>query len=222
MNLELMPYPLAWDLQHRIVERKVKGLFPDVLILLEHFPVITLGRRGREDNIRVSEQVLARHSVSIHRVERGGDVTYHGPGQLVGYPLVSLQPMGIGVVDFVSRLEDLMIRILADCGVQGHRNSSCRGVWVGREKIGSVGVAVRRWITYHGFALNYEPIAEHMDYVIPCGLTGVRMTSIRSQTGSSPDPAYLRICAARHFSRIFGMELIPLNLEEINEELRHG
>ncbi len=222
LNLEHMAYPQAWDLQHRIVERKMRGSFQDVLILLEHHPVITLGRRGREDNILVPEQVLAGRSVRVHKVERGGDVTYHGPGQLVGYPVVALQPLRLGVIDFVGRLEEIMILILADFGIQGRRDPSCRGVWVGRDKIGSVGVAVRRWITYHGFALNYNPVVEHLDFIVPCGLAGVRMTSIRRQTGVPPDPAYIRARAAHHFARVFGMELIPIDLEGIEKDLRDG
>jgi len=222
LNLELMSYPQAWELQRRIVERKVKGPFPDVLILIEHPPVITLGRRGREDNIRVAKQDIVRHAVCVHRVERGGDVTYHGPGQLVGYPVLALQPLGVGVVEFVSRLEDIMIGILADCGVKGRRDPPRRGVWVGRDKIGSVGVAVRRWITYHGFALNYDPIEAHMDYVTPCGLTGVCMTSIKRQTGASPDPAWLRARAAHHFCRMFGMKLKAVSLKEMEKELLDG
>jgi len=222
LNLERTAYSRVWDLQLRIVERKVRTSFPDVLILLEHPPVITLGRRGRGENIRVPERVLSGHSVSVYRVERGGDVTYHGPGQMVGYPVVSLQPLRIGVVDFVNRLEELMILILADFGIQGKRDPSRRGVWVGEDKIGSVGVAVRRWITYHGFALNYDPIGEHLNFIVPCGLAGVTMTSIRRQTGVSPDPVYLRTRAAHHFTRVFGIELVPVDLEGIEKKLQDG
>jgi lipoate-protein ligase B len=142
-------------LQLRLVEARIQGqMTQDILLLLEHPPVFTLGKRGGRENLLVSEDVLVQSGIPIVQIERGGNITFHGPGQLVVYPIVHLPSFGLGVVDMVERLEELMIRTCAAWDVSAGRNALNRGAWVGLKKIGSIGIAVRRGVSFHGLALN--------------------------------------------------------------------
>ena len=157
-RLGRIAYQEAWDLQLRLVEARQRGgLAHDTVLLLEHPPVFTLGKRGGRESLLVPEETLARHGIPILQVERGGNITYHGPGQLVVYPIVHLPGVGIGVVDMVDRLEEVMIRTCGDSGVAAGRNALNRGAWVGMNKIGSIGLAVRRGVSFHGLALKRGP-----------------------------------------------------------------
>jgi len=173
------PYGPVRLLQLALVDARRGGdLETDVALLLEHEPVFTLGRRGGTDNILVPPERLKQSGVPVVHVERGGDVTYHGPGQLVIYPIMDLPAAGIKVVEFVEGLEEVMIRTALDHGVAAERSSRNRGVWVGERKLGSVGIAVRRGISYHGLALNVNPDLTPFQWIHPCGLHGVDMTSL--------------------------------------------
>jgi lipoate-protein ligase B len=182
VDLGVIPYAEAWDLQLRLVEARGRGrIAQDILLFLEHPPVFTLGKRGGRENLLVSEDMLARSGIPVVQIERGGNITYHGPGQLVVYPIVHLPGLGLGVVDLVGRLEELMIRTCAAWGVAAGRNALNRGAWVGLKKIGSIGIAVRRGVSFHGLALNVNLDLKPFCWIQPCGLEGVGMTSIQAE-----------------------------------------
>lgn len=183
IDLGLTAYPAALELQRRLQLDRQAGTRGDTLLLTEHQPVLTLGRAREEPDLRVAPEVLDRAGIEIVPTERGGDITYHGPGQLVAYAILDLKALDIRVVDHVTRLEETVIRTLAAFGVQGGRRPAARGVWVDGRKIASVGVNVRRWVSMHGIALNVEPDMAHFDLINPCGLEGVVMTSLARETG---------------------------------------
>lgn len=177
-------YQPTLELQHALVQRVQAQGDRRVLLLLEHDPpVITFGRTADEANLLVGAERLAREGIQTHAISRGGDVTYHGPGQLVGYPIVHLQQRGRDVRQFLRDLEEVLIRTLRRFGLTGTRVEGMTGVWVGGEKIAAIGVAVSRWVTYHGFALNVCPNLAHFDLIVPCGLTGKRVTSLAKLLG---------------------------------------
>ncbi len=179
-------YPAALSLQESIAERV--RLEPDRprLILLRHPPVFTLGKFGDGKNI------LDAHGIPVHRVDRGGDVTYHGPGQVVGYPIVSLRAFRIGVRVFVHRIERALIRTLSTFGIEARRREDCIGVWTDRGKIASIGLRVDRGVTRHGFALQVKSEPEPYTYINPCGMPGCRMTSVEEEGGGAPEETLLR------------------------------
>ncbi len=184
LRLGRVPYGEALDLQEALLERRQRGEIEDTLLLLEHPAVLTLGRRGDEANVLVDRAQLSARGIEVHRVGRGGDVTYHGPGQLVGYWIVSLRRWQDDVGRLLRAIEETLIRALVPFGIEGRRVPGFTGVWCpvpGRpdlEKIASIGVGIRRWVSYHGFALNVTTDLSHFDAIVPCGLPGKRMTSM--------------------------------------------
>jgi len=207
LDLGLEPYDRALDLQHRLVAARREGRIEDVLILLEHPPVITLGRRGDESNIVASRELLARLGVEVHRVERGGDVTYHAPGQLVGYPILDLRGHRQDVGWYMRSLEEVLIRALSDFGVEAGRVEGRIGVWIGDKNIAALGARIEEWITYHGFALNVSPDLSHFDLIVPCGYSGMGVTSIQEVLGEAPGMSEVRKSVAQRFSEVFGVEI---------------
>ncbi len=184
----LIGYQEAHDLQLRLVaDKAAHPEKPDAVLMLEHPPVYTLGRRGRRDSLLVSEAWLREQEIRIIHTERGGDITYHGPGQLVLYAIINLRRTGLALTDLVHGLEQVMIEAAADFGVKARRRDLNRGVWVGDRKIGSVGLAVRRGISYHGLAFNINCQLEPFTWINPCGLQGIGMTSLE-QAAHSPIP----------------------------------
>lgn len=215
-RLGQIAYPDAWDLQLRLVEaRQANRLARDTVLLLEHPPVFTLGKRGGRESLLVPEETLARRGIPIVQVERGGNITYHGPGQLVVYPIVHLPGVGIGVVDMVDRLEEVMIRTCGDFGVAAGRNALNRGAWVGMNKIGSIGLAVRRGVSFHGLALNVDPDLTPFGFVQPCGLQGVGVTSIVREAGRPLKMEEALASAERNIEAVFGVRLEPVAAEEL-------
>ena len=178
-------YAEAWNLQKTLHRARVEERIPDTLLLLEHPPVITLGKGARREHVLFPEQVLKKMGVELYEVERGGDVTYHGPGQLVGYPIVHLRSGLAGIRPFVEGLERMGMLVLERYGIRAERDPRHRGVWVGRAKVMAVGVAVRRWVTFHGFALNVDPDLSHFSWIIPCGISDRGVTSIARLVGRS-------------------------------------
>ena len=220
LDLGLLEYRKAWDLQVRLLEARKDGILKqDAVLFLEHPPVFTLGRRGGLNNLKVSEEFLRSRDLPVAHVERGGDITYHGPGQLVLYPIVNLREAKRGVVDFVGALEEVMIRTLADWGIQGERNSLNRGVWVGLSKIGSIGIAVRRSISFHGLALNVNTDLEPFTWIHPCGLHGVTVTSMKKISGQDLSMAEVKESAAFHLEEVFGVGLETISLKQIEHLL---
>jgi lipoate-protein ligase B len=181
--LGLLGYDEALKAQLQLVERlKTDAAAEECLLLLEHLPVITIGRSGTSDNVRVDEAELKREGVMLREASRGGDVTYHGPGQLVGYPILRLERHGKDVHKYMRSLESVLIKALDRFGIKAQRRSGLTGVWVEDRKIASIGIAVTRWIAYHGFALNVNPNLAHFDLIHPCGLKGVTITSMAKES----------------------------------------
>ncbi|MFH1134788.1 MAG: lipoyl(octanoyl) transferase LipB [Pseudomonadota bacterium] len=214
LNLNRLAYPEALALMRGLVEAKRDPALPETLILTEHEPVMTMGRRAEEKDIPAGREALRARGIGLFRIERGGLVTYHGPGQLVAYPIFRLRALNIGVAEMVRSLEDVIILTLADFGLIGRREPEHPGVWIGARKTASIGLAVRRAVTFHGLALNVNPDLSHFGLINPCGLTGTGITSMSEESGSSPDPALIRTRLAVHFSRIFNLEFQPWSLEE--------
>ena len=218
VDLGLLDYGKAWDLQHRLWEKRVAGELPDLLLLLEHPHVITLGRRGNRSFLIASPEELEKKQVSLFHVERGGDVTYHGPGQIVGYPLLNLREYGYRLVRYVGQLEEVLIRVLRDFGIEAKTDPLNRGVWVGPEKIASIGVAIKRWVSFHGFALNYVTDLDYFHLIHPCGLEGVRMTSRGKLLGRSIPREELKEKISLRFKESFQREWEEKTLEEIDSK----
>jgi lipoate-protein ligase B len=222
LDLGLIDYRTAHNLQLQLIKARRDGtLKNDIVLLLEHPPVFTLGRRGGLNNLRTSEAFLRGQGIEIVHAERGGDITYHGPGQLVVYPIIDLREAGLGVADFVTTLEEVMIRTVDEWGISAQRNSLNRGVWVGKRKLGSIGIAVRRWISFHGLALNVNTILEHFSWINPCGLQGVSVTSMEQLLNRPIPMGEVRRSTLKHIKDIFGVELESLTLEDIHRRLAH-
>ena len=215
VDLGHIAYQEAWDLQHRIHEAKQVGLSSNVLLLLEHPHVFTLGKNAKKDNILVSETVLREQGIDCIPIERGGDVTYHGPGQLLGYPIFSLEALKLGVVDFVDRLEEVMIRVLKSYGLAAQRSSVNRGVWVKEAKMGFVGIAVRRGITLHGFALNVAPKLAYYDMIHSCGLKGVNIVSLSSLLRKSVPMEEVKEKTIESFDTVFSLKSEPISFTDL-------
>jgi len=221
--LELPPagYAEVHALQQRVVAARIEGRMADELVLvLEHLPVITLGRRGSRAHLCLDPSQLAARGVSVAETERGGDVTFHGPGQLVIYPIVDLRRNGFGVAAYVERLEELMIALAAEWGVVAGRDPRGRGVWVGRRKLGSLGVAVRRGVAFHGLALNGDMEMAPFGWIHPCGLPDVTMTSLAMENGTPVPMADLRCSARRTFETTFACRLVQIDLQALERRLR--
>lgn len=223
INITHMNYSECLDFMRNAVQAKINAFetgdhWPDILIMVEHQPVFTLGRRGQMSDIVVPESVLKENGIEVHRIERGGLITYHGPGQLVVYPVFNIKAMGIGVSELVHKMEDVMIAALKEFDVEAAVREGYPGVWIGMEKIASIGLAVRKGVTFHGLALNYDPILSHFAYINPCGLSGVSMTSIKKITGAQVDSDVLRSAMSRHFACELDLNIIPWTLDEAREQ----
>jgi lipoyl(octanoyl) transferase len=170
-DLGWMEYGAAFELQRGLVEKRQRGLIPDQLLIVEHPHVITLGRNGRPEHLLASEEVLRRAGISFHHTDRGGDITYHGPGQVVGYPIVDLREWKRDVTAYVRAIEQVLIDTLAGFGIKAGRVAGSAGVWVGPRKVAAIGVHISRWVTSHGFALNVATDLSYFQYIVPCGLS---------------------------------------------------
>jgi lipoyl(octanoyl) transferase len=180
----MVPYGEALELQKVLVEERRAGRVPNLLLLLQHPPVITLGvRRTSRSHVTATERQLAMQGIDVHESGRGGDVTYHGPGQIVGYPILDLRPDRCDVHRYVRDLEEVMIRICTDYGVRAGRVEGMSGAWVGTEKIGAIGVRISRWITSHGFAFNVNTDLDAFQLIVPCGIPDRGVTSLAKLTG---------------------------------------
>ena len=198
VDLGTMEYGKAWELQKALVRRRISGEIPDALLLVEHPEVITLGVRGKRDDVFTSE-------VPVFRIERGGEATYHGPGQLVGYPIFSLKEWP-HVMDFVRKLEEVIIRASRDLGVEAGRSAQT-GVWVGRRKLASIGLAVKNGVTYHGFAVNVSTDLSRFLLLKPCGMEGSVMTSLSASVGREVGLPEFREKLLARFEELFGTAL---------------
>jgi lipoyl(octanoyl) transferase len=204
-RLGLMPYAEALALQRELVEERRAGRIGDLLLLVEHPHVLTLGVRGDggRSNILASAEALAERAVDVHETGRGGDITYHGPGQLVGYPIIDLKPDRCDVHRYVRDLEEVLIRVAADYDIQADRVPGLTGVWVGGSKLAAIGVRIARWITSHGFALNVTTDLEYFKMIVPCGIADRGVTSLAALLGRSVARAEVEDRVIRHFSDVF-------------------
>lgn len=215
---ESMDYVAARELQERLIAaRKAGHLTRDTILLLEHPPVFTLGRRGGRENLVVTEQFLHQKGIPVVAAERGGDITFHGPGQLIGYPIIDLHTRRFGLAEYVTALEEVMIRTSANWGIRAERSPVNRGVWVGSKKLGSVGIAVRRGISFHGFALNVNMALEPFSWINPCGLHGVQMTSLERELRGPVSMREVRTRIREYIEQVFEITLCPLDLTDVEQ-----
>ena len=216
-----VPYSQALDLQMRVCRLKGRGFEYDVLLLLEHPPVITLGRNANQEHLLVPEALLRSKGIELWNVDRGGDVTFHGPGQLVGYPILSLSGRERDVHGYMRNLEESLIRVLAGYGIEGVRDQRFTGVWTQNGKIAAMGVHLSRWITRHGFALNVNTDLTFYDLIVPCGIVGMGVTSMQKHLLHA---LHLGEVATRYipeFGALFNRTMIRMDERGLTEELRH-
>ena len=214
-NLHLVTYENGLRLQQKLVEMRQRDEVVDQLLLLEHPPVITLGRGGDRANLLATAETLDAQHVRFYETTRGGDITYHGPGQLVGYPILHLGEGNRDIRKYVTKLEEVLIRTVAEYGIEATRIDGKRGIWVGNEKIAAIGVRVARWVTSHGWALNVEPNLDHFRLITPCGLHDMGVTSMAKELGRSVKLDEVREVLAAKFADVFERDVI-----ERSESLR--
>lgn len=207
-DLGRIEYGAAWDLQRELVSSRKQGLIEDRLLFAEHPHVITMGRSSRREHLLVPREQLERLGVALWETDRGGDITYHGPGQVVGYPIVDLREWKRDVVAYLRALEQVLIDAAGEFGIAAERLPGCSGVWVRGAKLAALGVHVSRWVTSHGFALNVTTDLRYFGYIIPCGLAKP-VTSIEQLLGEAPPRNAVLNAVARHFGRVFGREMKP-------------
>ena len=204
VSLGTVPYVEGLELQTKIHSEVASGARGDTLLLLEHSHTYTLGRRGVDSDILIDETELDRLGVTVHHTDRGGEVTYHGPGQLVGYPILNLRRWGGGPLRYVRSLETVVIQTLAELGIAAESEGHPTGVWVEDRKIAAIGVKVARRVTTHGFALNVSTDLSYFDHIVPCGMPGAKVTSVSRELGRRFGVDSVRAIAAAEFTRVFG------------------
>jgi len=204
-DLGRIGYGEAFDLQRDLVEKRKQGLIPDQLLIVEHPHVITLGRNGRAEHLLASQEVLRRAGVAFHHTDRGGDITYHGPGQIVGYPILDLREWRRDVAAYVRSIEQVLIDTLAGFGIAAGRVAGATGVWVQGRKVAAIGVHISRWVTSHGFALNVTTDLSYFQYIVPCGLS-MPVTSM-AELGCRAGREEVVRALACNFSRVFDREM---------------
>jgi lipoyl(octanoyl) transferase len=205
-RLGIVAYAEALEMQKALVEERRAGRVPNLLLLLQHPPVITLGvRKSSRSNVTATDAQLAARGVAVHDTGRGGDVTYHGPGQVVGYPILDLRPDRCDVHRYVRDLEEVMIRVCADYGITAARVGGMSGAWVGAEKIGAIGVRISRWITSHGFAFNVNTQLDDFQLIVPCGIADRGVTSLQKLLGRAVPISEVEDRIAARFAEVFDM-----------------
>ena len=223
VDLGLIAYGPACELQQRIVAARKADAVPDVLLFCEHPHTITLGRNGKRKHLRVSDHLLAQKNVEFHESDRGGDITYHGPGQIVGYPILDLSEHRRDVRWYVEQLEETMIRATADFGVSARRSEAGHGAWVdaaaGEEKLAALGVHLSRWVTSHGFAYNVATDLRYFDLIVPCGIAGKRATSLERVLGRTVPCEKVRARLAERFGEVFERPMISVTRAELEDKL---
>mgnify|MGYP005848816317 CR=1 FL=1 len=200
-------YTSAWELQRRLVQQRREGTIPDTLLLLEHIPpVITLGRATQREHLLVTREQLQGLGIQLVETDRGGDITYHGPGQLVGYPILDLREHGRDVHRYLRRLEEAIIQALRHFGIEAHRKEGLTGVWVGEGKVAAIGIKVSHWMTMHGFALNICPNLSHFDLIVPCGIHDKGVTSLQNLLGQEVTLQEVVPVVVNSFANVFNLQ----------------
>lgn len=207
LDLGEVSYEKAWKFQKELVECRRRGEIEDTLVFVEHPPVLTLGRSWKHQNVLADARALNEKGVEVYEVERGGDVTYHGPGQVVGYPIVNLADRGRDLHRYLRDLEEVIIQAVGSYGCEAGRKEGLTGVWVGEEKVCAFGVAVKSWVTYHGFALNVNTDLSYFSLINPCGIQDKGVTSLAKLLGHWVDPEEVKARIAEAFAQVFGYSL---------------
>lgn len=225
----LLPYSEASELQRRLVAARKAGTVPDIFLICEHPHVITLGRNGHQEHLLASQHLLRQMNVQFYPTDRGGDITYHGPGQIVGYPILNLAALRRDVAWYLRQLEELMISVTADFGVEATRKSGMTGVWVERpakgetpptaEKLAAIGVHLSRWVTSHGFAYNVSTDLRYFDLIVPCGLHGKRATSLEAVLGRAVQREEVLPILIERLGKIFDRKMQIASRESLDEIL---
>jgi lipoyl(octanoyl) transferase len=226
VDLGLIGYAEANALQQRLVTARKLDLIVDVLLLCEHPHVITQGRNGKREHLLASDHVLRQKGVEFHETDRGGDITYHGPGQIVGYPILNLDAIRRDVHWYVRVLEEAMIRATAEFGIVAHRESGKTGIWVqtgkSQEKLAAIGVHLSRWVTSHGFAYNVATDLRYFELIVPCGIADRKTTSLEKLLGREVKRSEVASGLANHFGEVFGLEIAAGSRRELFEKLEHA
>lgn len=213
MTLGRVSYQSAWKLQQRLVIERRQGKRGDCILLMEHEPVFTIGRAGSRSNIKVPERLLSDLDIKVIEVDRGGDITYHGPGQIVGYPILDLTDHGKDMHRYVRLLEEVMIQTIASYGIVGFREAGLTGVWTTKGKIAAIGIGVKGWVSMHGFSLNINPDMRHFSMINPCGITD-RPVAAMVDFGVLPDMKEVCQEIQRQFAAIFAVKIISVRSTE--------
>ena len=207
VDLGLLDYLKAWDLQKKIFQDRRDGKTGDILLLLQHPHTYTIGKSGKAEHLLVSREALADKGIFVYDIDRGGDITYHGPGQLVGYPIISLTENKLSISDYVRNLEEVIIITMAEYGVEAGRIKGLTGVWLGNSKIAAIGVKVSHWLTMHGFALNVNTDLEYFNYITPCGIKDKGVTSLSRIMGKQVESGEVAKKTVENFGKVFNMEM---------------
>ncbi|MFW2390436.1 MAG: lipoyl(octanoyl) transferase LipB [Polyangiales bacterium] len=210
-RLGVVEYAEAHRLQKELQAKRVAGEIDDTVLLLEHPAVLTMGRSAKEQHLLASRAALEARGIAVHEVGRGGDVTYHGPGQLVAYPIIDLKPDHKDVRKYVASLEETMIRTCADFGLSAERVAGLNGAWIADRKVGAVGVRISRWVTMHGLALNVNSDLSHFELIVPCGIQDKTVTSLSAELGKTVDVAQVIEPLAAHFAELYGVDPVWQN-----------
>src|SRR5207244_7265149 len=223
IDLGLIGYAEAWELQKRVVAARKAGAIEDVLLFCEHPHVITLGRSGKRRNLLASESVLQQKGIEYYETTRGGDITYHGPGQIVGYPILNLGAIRRDVVWYVRTLEEAMIQATAEFGIKAERVAGKTGIWVRigntEEKLAAIGVHISRWVTSHGFAYNVSTDLRNFDLIVPCGIADRKATSLEKLLGRHVGAEEVSPRIAKHLGGLLGLEMKEASVKAILEKL---
>jgi len=226
IDLGLIGYAEACELQRRVVAARKAGAIGDLLLLCEHSHVITLGRNGKRANLLASENVLRQKGVEYFEASRGGDITYHGPGQIVGYPILDLGAIKRDVVWYVRQLEQAMIAATADFAIAARREAGKTGIWVGEgdsaEKLAAIGIHISRWVTSHGFAYNVATDLRYFDLIVPCGIARRKATSLEKLLERPVRLEDVQLPLAKHFGEMFGLEMKMADCRQLSERLHQA
>jgi lipoyl(octanoyl) transferase len=217
LSLDSVPYQESLELQKKLVELRSRDAIQDTLVLLEHPPVFTVTREATRRNLLASAQALEEKGIAVHQTNRGGDITYHGPGQLVGYPIISLKDRGKDLHRYIRSLEEMIILVLKEYGIRGYRDSINAGVWVEGDKIAAIGIAVKAsWTTMHGFSFNISPDLSHYSFIVPCGIVGRGVTSLAKILGKAVSRQEVEGKVVRSFEEVFNVECSAVTLEQVH------
>jgi lipoate-protein ligase B len=222
LDLGQKNYRETWDLQKELHRLRVESAIPDTMILVEHEPVVTMGKSGKEKNLLLPRSLLKEEGIEYYDIERGGDVTFHGPGQLVGYLIFDIKKGLTGIKPFMHKIEDAVIETLRAFGIESCRKENLIGIWTSKGKICSIGVAVQRWVSFHGFALNVNTDLKYFDLIVPCGIAGITMTSMAQNLGNTVAISDVKEKIIDSFTDIFEKETWKKCLAEITSKNQPG